>query len=141
MDHTAGRRGFTIIEVIVVAAIIGAIMTFMLTRMQSSQITARDNKRIADVKSMIDAVNLYADRTGSYPQCGCAFPAAPCCAEDSSAWGADFESQVIDFIKLSEIRDPQPDLYSYQYQSDAANGCVITYFSERSNGGVSVNCK
>jgi len=59
-------KGFTLIELLVVIAIIGLLATMAVVSFGNAQSKARDSKRIADVKQIMKALDLYYDENGSY---------------------------------------------------------------------------
>ena len=63
--HSA--RGFTLIELLVVIAIIGILSSVVLASLNDARQKSRDAKRIADVKQLQLALELYYDSNGSYP--------------------------------------------------------------------------
>lgn len=63
----SGRKGFTLIELLVVIAIIGILSSVVLASLNSARTKARDTRRIADLKQLQIAMELYFDANGSYP--------------------------------------------------------------------------
>ena len=61
------KKAFTLIELLVVIAIIGILATLAVVALQNSRASARDAKRLADVKQMQTALELYFNDNGSYP--------------------------------------------------------------------------
>ena len=61
------QKGFTLIELLVVIAIIGILSAVVLTSLNSSQQKARNAKRIADIKAISKAVEMYYIEHGRYP--------------------------------------------------------------------------
>ena len=62
------NKGFTLIELLVVIAIIGLLATLAVVSLTSAQEKARDTKRIADVKQIQTALELYYSDNGAYPE-------------------------------------------------------------------------
>jgi prepilin-type N-terminal cleavage/methylation domain-containing protein len=62
------RKGFTLIELLVVIAIIGILATLAVVSLQNARKNARDAKRIADVRQMQTALELYFNDWQTYPQ-------------------------------------------------------------------------
>lgn len=60
-------RGFTLIELLVVIAIIGILSSVVLASLNDARQKSRDAKRIADVKQLQLALELYFDTNGTYP--------------------------------------------------------------------------
>lgn len=61
------ERGFTLIELLVVIAIIGILSSVVLASLNSARQKGRDGRRVADVKQLQLALELYYDANGSYP--------------------------------------------------------------------------
>lgn len=60
-------RGFTLIELLVVIAIIGVLASVVLASLNSARRKSRDARRVADIKQMQLALELYFDANGEYP--------------------------------------------------------------------------
>ncbi len=54
-------RGFTLIELLVVIAIIGILSSVVLASLNSARAKSRDARRIADLKQIATALELYYD--------------------------------------------------------------------------------
>jgi len=61
------RRGFTLVELLVVISIIGLLSTLAVVSLNSARQKARDAKRIADVKQIQTAMELYYNDKQGYP--------------------------------------------------------------------------
>lgn len=59
--------GFTLIELLVVIAIIGILATVIIVSLNSAKTKARDSKRIADLKQIQLALEMYYNDYGHYP--------------------------------------------------------------------------
>lgn len=60
-------RGFTLIELLVVIAIIGLLSSVVLASLNSARLKSRDARRMADLKQLQIALELYYNSNGSYP--------------------------------------------------------------------------
>ena len=61
------KKAFTLIELLVVIAIIAILATLAVVALQNSRSSARDAKRLADVKQIQTALELYFNDNNSYP--------------------------------------------------------------------------
>jgi len=61
------QRGFTLIELVVVLAILAVINAFLFSSFSGSQKKARDNRRKADIKSVHSALEYFYFYNGFYP--------------------------------------------------------------------------
>jgi len=60
-------KGFTLIELLVVIAIIGILSSVVLASLNSARTKGRDAKRVADIRQMQVALELYFDSYRQYP--------------------------------------------------------------------------
>ncbi len=80
------NKGFTLIELLVVIAIIGLLSTLAVVALNSARQKSRDSKRVADIKQVQTALELYfADQNG-YPGDCAVLGAGSCAALCSSGW-------------------------------------------------------
>ncbi len=61
------KKGFTLVELLAVIAIIGILASVVLASLSTARRKARDARRVADIKQLQLAVELYADSSGIYP--------------------------------------------------------------------------
>lgn len=72
------NRGFTLIEVLIVVAIIGILASVAIVGLGPIQRRGRDSRRISDLRNIQNGLELYFNRCGFYPSvadCGGATPA------------------------------------------------------------------
>jgi prepilin-type N-terminal cleavage/methylation domain-containing protein len=61
------QSGFTIIELLIVIAIIGILATLVLTNFQGAQAKGRDTVRTSDINSMYQKLEEFYNENGGYP--------------------------------------------------------------------------
>lgn len=66
-SYRRDSRGFTLIELLVVIAIIGLLSSIILASLNSARIKSRDARRLADMKQIQTALELYYNDNTTYP--------------------------------------------------------------------------
>lgn len=67
MSSRKYASGFTLIELLVVIAIIGILASIVLASLSSARAKGRDARRVADLKQLQVAMELYYSSNGHYP--------------------------------------------------------------------------
>ena len=111
-------KGFTLIEMLMVVAIIGILASSILIGLSGARSKARDTRRITDLKNAQTALELYYSKYGVYPSRN---------PGSDEIWTWD---EVIDILTSSETglkiskvpKDPiNNNEYTYQYATDGQN--------------------
>ena len=61
------QKAFTLVELLVVVAIIGLLSTLSVVALNSARAKARDSRRLSDIKQLRTALDMYYDSAGTYP--------------------------------------------------------------------------
>lgn len=61
------KKGFTIIELLIVIAIIGLLATISMVALNGARLKGRDAKRVGDIRQVQTALELYFNDQNSYP--------------------------------------------------------------------------
>lgn len=115
------KKGFTLIELLVVISIIGLLSSIVLASLNSARIKSRDARRMLDILTIKNALELYAsDNSGNYPS-------------DATSWywvsDNNYAGQsvppcistggLIPYIPSAcSFKDPQGNPYGYFRRSD-----------------------
>ena len=83
------KRGFTLIELMVVITIIGILSSIVYMNLNANNLRARDVKRQSDLRQMQTALALYKQQFGRYPAAGCT---------DSNGDNFSNETECTDYI-------------------------------------------
>jgi len=110
------ERGFTLIEMLIVVAIIAILAGVVLTGVRGFQANARDTRRVGDMRNAQNWLELYFNRCGHYPG------AANCAVLNHGGGGAGtswgtlttaLEGQGI----TSNVPEPPSGGFDYLYES------------------------
>lgn len=115
------QKGFTLIELLVVIAVIGMLATAGLVGLRGAQIRGRDTKRISDLRTVQNALEIYFNRYGTYPT-----------RTGTNQWGNLTTDITGGGIGVSQIpRDPirssMTDADQYQYSASSATAPATGY--------------
>jgi prepilin-type N-terminal cleavage/methylation domain-containing protein len=66
--HHLNKRGFTLVEILVVVAIIAIMARIVTANLSGLRGQARDNRRLSDIKNIQIALSLYYSDNGMYPK-------------------------------------------------------------------------
>lgn len=119
-------KGFTLVEVLIVMAIIGILIVFIVIAVGTANKNSRDSKRLSDTKELQRVLELYKADNGSYPPLHNANSTTFSC-DGSDKW-CELEKYLNGTYKGTKYMDklPRDPLYPktthyYFYDSDSGD--------------------
>ena len=80
------KKGFTLVELLVVIAIIGILSTLSVVSLNSARAKSRDARRLSDIKQIRTALDLYYDSSSTYPLSCSPLGTSTCACLTSVGW-------------------------------------------------------
>ena len=128
------KRGFTLIEILIVVAIIAILASVVLVGLGPTQQAGRDARRLSDLRSAQNGLELYFAKCGYYP--GTAQEASPCGAFATASNWAGMKSAVTGSgIGVNSVPDDPSAGHTYDYAADGtgANYIIGTVLENTNN--------
>ncbi len=124
------KNGFTLVELLVVVAIIGILSTLVIVNLGSVRLRARDAQRKSDLRQLQSALELYRADQGGYPVAN----ASP---YQINACPASFTSGTTTYMKVVPC-DPEGGSYynngNYYYYSDGTTYTLAACIENTNDG-------
>lgn len=125
------KTGFTLVELLVVVAIIGLLSGMVVISMKNVKAKARDSQRVSDMNSIATALNMYHNDFNAYPYPDGCTPDDP----DQGCYitGSDPLSVALkDSSAITSVpTDPlNVDNYRYYYQGVDGEDFYLEYYLE-----------
>jgi type II secretion system protein G len=115
-------KGFTLIELLVVVAIIGILATVVLSSLSSARESARDAKRLSDIKTIQTALEMYAnDNNGKYPTISWAGSHADSWADLEGRLGTTLPVDPINTSTSTRNRSANQGNFVYSYKGSGSS--------------------
>lgn len=121
MRNKFKRRGFTLIELLVVVIIIAILSVVVVVSYQKARTTSRDSKRMSDLASVANGIQMFFAKNEFYPQnpVGDEF----CKFSDAGCLKGVYATVVPDFISILPS-DPQSTGDYYYAGFDATDDSI-----------------
>lgn len=128
LEQLQRPKGFTLVELLVVMAIIGILAALVVGNFRTTQLKARDAQRKSDLKQLAASLELYFNDYGRYPaSAGTLIAGCPTTTQTACSWGSGtFTDGQTTYMKTM-VRDPSGSWdYVYQASSDGQKFRIFT---------------
>lgn len=133
---TGSRKGFTLIEILIVVAIIAILASVVLIGLGPTQQSGRDARRLSDLHEIQNGLELFYNKCGYYPG-----TAGPACANAATTGFAQMSTNLVSAnIGVNTVpQDPTNSgthVYYYATNGVAASQYVLGAVLENQNNAV-----
>lgn len=123
MYKSAQKSGFTILELLIVIAIIGVLALIPMITLIGAPKKTRDARRQSDLKQYQNAIEIYAAKNNTYPPaatsinaitlCGGSAPlgAIPCADDPNTANHYRYNATASQYVLWSQLETSSPTQY------------------------------
>jgi len=115
------KRGFTLVELLVVVAIIGLLSGMVVISIKNVKAKARDSQRVSDMNTIVTALNMYHNDSNFYP------------IFDGYITGTDDLTTAVKSVGATSTLPIDPTNtgdYRYYYQSTDGEDFYLEYYLE-----------
>ncbi len=145
LEAARGGSGFTLIEILIVVAIIAILASIVIVGLGPAQQSGRDARRISDLQSVQNGLELYYSKCGYYP--GAAVASGATCpgfaAVSGNGGATGFSSMSASLIGsaigISSVPNDPTGGKSYEYGSTDGTSYTLEATLENSNNSVFTN--
>lgn len=118
------KRGFTLVEILIVVAIIATLASVALVGLGPVQRNGRDTRRVSDLRQVQNGVELYYAKCGYYP--GAAQSSSDCSGfSQASGWTGLSSALTGSTLGISKVpNDPRAGA-NYDYGSTSGTSYVL----------------
>lgn len=134
MNTVVQKRGFTLVEILIVVAIIATLASVALVGLGPVQRNGRDTRRISDLRQTQNAIELYYAKCGFYP--GGAQSGTDCTGSGGgiSGWDA-LTASIVGSPSLGVSRIPNDPKSDADYFYGSSNGSNYVVGARLENAG------
>ena len=105
------QKGFTLLEVLVVVAIIGTLAGIVMISVNRARLKARDAKRLSDMEQIQTALEMYYNKYGQYPDGACD-PLGDCVNLICGGWDTQGDGEFLKVLNTegflsTKLADPK----------------------------------
>ena len=122
MGRNKSTKAFTLIELLVVIAIIGLLASIVLVALNQARVKSRDAKRVADLRQLQTALELYYSDNGQYPISACESTTGAW----SACWPTFLPSQYVAKMPVDPLNTPSTYGYYYVWGQKPTGNCTST---------------
>lgn len=134
------KKGFTLIEVLIVVAIIAILSSVVLVGLGPTQRAGRDARRVSDLRQTQNGLELYYNRCGYYP--GTTVTGSGSCGgyASNNTWGGMSDALTGSSLGISTVPQDPTSGHTYYYASKSdGSGYVIAAVLEDVNNAAFSN--
>jgi len=113
------KRGFTLVELLVVISIIGILAGVVIVSVNSARVKARDNKRQVDIDTVSQSLELYYAQNKNYPT------STTFNSSNNTSWTALKTSLISPTISYISSWPTDPGKNYYAYVSDTGKRYAV----------------
>jgi len=126
ISRLRARRGFTLIELVVVILILAILAALIVPRVVGRTDDAKRAKAASDIKTLSGLLQLYKTDVGLYPESLLDLRTRP--SEGADGWRGPYTEREIP-------TDPWGNEYDYSIASDGEDFSIVSYGQDGAPGG------